>query len=67
VSAIYGSASNNSTRPALERLRVDAVGQAPEMHLVGFEAINQIDQPFDAATQAIELPDDKRVTRSCRQ
>lgn len=37
------------------------------MHLVGFEAINQIDQPFDAATQAIELPDDKRVTRSCGQ
>ncbi len=37
------------------------------MHLVGFEAIIQIDQPFDAATQAIELPDDKRVTRSCRQ
>ena len=24
------------------------------MHLVGFEAINRIDQPFDAATQAIE-------------
>jgi len=37
------------------------------MHLVGFEAINQIDQPFDAATQAIERPDDKRVTGSCGQ
>ena len=37
------------------------------MHFVGFEAINQIDQPFDAATQAIELSDDKRVTGSCRQ
>ncbi len=37
------------------------------MHLVGFEAINRIDQPFDAATQAIEFPNDKRVTRACGQ
>jgi hypothetical protein len=36
------------------RLRVHAVGDALEMHLLGFKFINQIHQSFHAASEPIQ-------------
>jgi hypothetical protein len=43
------------------RFGVDAVSDALEMHLLGFEFVNQIHQPFHAAPEPIQFPDHKRV------
>ena len=43
-------------------LGVDAVSQAAEMHAPRLERVHEIDEAFDAAPQAIEPPDDQRVT-----
>jgi len=44
------------------RLRVDAISQASEVHATRLKAIHEINEPFDAATKAIELPHNERVT-----
>jgi hypothetical protein len=43
------------------RLGVDAIGQALEVDTLALHLIDQIDQPFNAATEAIQFPDDQGV------
>jgi hypothetical protein len=43
-------------------LCVDAVGQAAEVHLARLERVHEIHEAFYAPPQAIELPNDQRVT-----
>jgi hypothetical protein len=43
------------------RLRIDAVGDALEMHLLGFELVNQVHQSFHVAPEPIQFPDHKGI------
>jgi hypothetical protein len=51
-------------KPARRRFGVDAVGDTLEMDLLGFKFIDQIDQPFHAATEPIQLQKEF-VTSEC--
>jgi hypothetical protein len=43
------------------RLRVDTVGYALEMHLLGFQFVNQIHQSFHAAPEPVQFPDHEGI------
>ena len=40
---------------------VDPIGHTAELHALALKLTDQIDQPFDRATEAIELLDDKDI------
>jgi hypothetical protein len=48
-------------KPASWGLRVNTICQAPKMYVARLEAVNQIYEAFDTATQPIQLPHDQRV------
>ena len=43
------------------RLRVDAIGDALEMQLLGFKFIDQVHQSFHAAPEPIQFPDHEGI------
>lgn len=43
---------------------VDPIRQTPELHTLLVKFPNQVNQPFDRATESIELPHDQEIART---
>jgi hypothetical protein len=60
----FGEAGHDvKEEPSRRRAGVDGVGETLELDALLVQLADQIDQLLDATAQAIQLPDDQRVSR----